>query len=134
VAARQERIRYVIGGIWNTVFGYAVFAALYTAFGDRVSYLILAVITHCVATANAFVTYRFFVFRVRGQAAKDFSRFVGVYAAVLVFSLLGLRFLVEVAGLPVLAAQAIVVALAVVGSYLAHRNFSFRRPRPARET
>jgi putative flippase GtrA len=125
---RQQGLRYLLVGGWNTVFGYGLFAALQLTLGDHVHYLVLLAVATVVAVLQAFVLYRTWVFEVSGPWLPDLARFSLVYLGAFVANLALLPLLVEVAGLPVLLAQAFVVAGTIAASFLAHRNFSFRRP------
>lgn len=127
IKTRQQGIRYLIVGAWNTVFGYCTFAALQLLFGDQVNYLILLCIAMVFAILNAYIGYRLFVFKVQGRWIRDLGRFSIVYLGSLAANLAILPLLVEVAGIPILVAQAIVVTGSVVLSFFAHRSFSFRR-------
>jgi putative flippase GtrA len=127
IKSRQQGIRYLIVGAWNTVFGFCTFAALQLLFGDEVHYLILLTIAMVFAILNAYIGYRRFVFKVEGNWLRDLGRFSIVYIGSLASNFAILPLLVEVAGLPVLLAQAVVVSGSVVASFFAHRSFSFRR-------
>jgi putative flippase GtrA len=118
----------LIVGAWNTLFGYGLFAILQLTLGGYVSYLLLLVFSTSIAILNAFIWYRRLVFRVEGHFFRDLSRFSVVYLVALGINLIALPVLVEAFGIPVLLAQAFVVTGTVLGSFLAHRNFSFRRP------
>jgi putative flippase GtrA len=125
---RERGIRYILVGIWNTVFGYAVFAVLQLTLGDDLNYLLILAAAQVVGTLNAFVGYRLLVFKVHGHVLRDLARFSTVYVGAFVVNLAALPLLVEVIGLPVLVAQALVVGGTVVASFFVHRGFSFRRP------
>jgi putative flippase GtrA len=125
---RERGLRYLAVGVWNTAFGYGLFAALQLTLGDSVGYLILLAIAQVIGTLNAFAGYRLLVFRVHGDVLRDLARFSTVYIGAFAVNIAVLPLLVEVAGLPVLLAQAIVTAGTVVASFFAHRGFSFRRP------
>jgi putative flippase GtrA len=125
---RERGIRYLLVGVWNTIFGYGVFALLQLTLGDSINYVILLAIAQVIGTLNAFVGYRLLVFRVHGNLLRDLARFSTVYVGAFVVNLALLPLLVEVVGLPVLIAQALVVGGTVVASFFVHRGFSFRRP------
>ncbi len=127
MTGRQQGLRYLLVGVWNTVFGYGLFALLLATVGDRVHYLALLVAATVAAIINAFGFYRVFVFRASGQITLDLARFSVVYLVALAVNLAVLPLLVEALRLPVLLAQAFVVAATVAASFFAHRSFSFRR-------
>jgi putative flippase GtrA len=120
--------RYVAVGIINTAFGYGVFAVLDLAFGDTVPYLGLLLVAHVVSVLEAFVLHKVLVFRVQGRWFRDLSRFWSVYLIALGVNLVTLPLLVEIVGLPVLLAQAVVLATLTGATFLAHRHYTFRRP------
>ncbi len=124
---REQGLRYLAVGAFNTVFGFGLFALFITLVGDSVHYLVILVGTTIVAVLVAFVLYRRFVFRVQGNVVRDLARFSVVYAGAFAANVVALPLLVEGAGMPVLLAQALVVGGTVVASFLAHRSFSFRR-------
>jgi putative flippase GtrA len=128
LTGRDQGVRYLLVGAWNTLFGYGVFALLQLTLGDDVHYLILLTVAQVVATLNAFIGYRLLVFKVSGTVLRDLARFSTVYIAAFAVNVVTLPLLVEVAGLPVLLAQALLVGATVIASFFAHRNFSFRRP------
>jgi putative flippase GtrA len=124
---RSEHVRYLAVGGWNTAFAYAVFAGLHLAFLS-LNYMVVLLVTHAIGTMNAFLTYRYLVFRVSGTFFTDLARFALVYVGAITFNLVALPVLVEGAGLDVLLVQGLIVSVTVVSSYLGHKHFSFRRP------
>ena len=127
LSGREQGLRFLIVGAFNTAFGFLLFALMLHLAGDRVHYLVVLVVAMIIAVLVAFAAYRTFVFRVRGHVLRDLGRFSLVYAGVLAANVIALPLLVEVAGLPILVAQAIVVAGTVVVNFLLHRSVSFRR-------
>lgn len=129
----DERIRFLFIGAFNTAFGYTLFVAAELLFGHHIGYLASLFISYPIAVVVAFGLHRHFTFRVSGSGnvLLDFGRFVGVYAVALAANALALPALVEVAGLPPIVAQALVVVMTTLISYVGHKWFSFRRPKSA---
>lgn len=129
----DERIRFLFIGAFNTAFGYTLFVAAELLFGHHLGYLSSLFISYPIAVVVAFVLHRHFTFRVSGsgKVLVDFGRFVGVYVVALAANALALPALVEVAGLPPIVAQALVVVMTTLISYVGHKWFSFRRPKTA---
>lgn len=123
----DERARFVVIGGINTVVAYGLFALFEAAFGGR--YLLSLALAYLVATLLAFVLHRRFTFEVSGRASlvTDFLRFESVYVVMLAANAVLLPLLVELAGWPSLAAQAAIIVVTTVMSYLGHKFFSFRR-------
>lgn len=124
----DQRVRYLLVGGYNTVFGYGLFTALYLWVGDWAPYLALAVVSNVAGVLNAFVSYRLLVFQVKGNVVRDLLRFSSVYLVAFVLNLVLLPVAVEVLGIPPLPAQGVVLVTTVVISYIGHKHFSFRRP------
>lgn len=123
----NDKIRYLIIGGYNTVVGYCVFAALWLLWGQQIHYIGVLVLSHVISVTNAFFAYRILVFRKKGDAWSDFGRFNMVYLGAFIFNLIALPILIEGAGLHPLVAQALLVIVTVVASYVLHRRFSFRQ-------
>ena len=127
---RDQRVAFLLVGGINTVVGFLCFAGFLVLLGKQ-HYLVALVCAHVVAVLIAFVLYRFVVFRVRGHVLADLWRFETVYLSALAVNFVLLPGLVEIAHLPVLLAQALIVLVTSVMSWVGHKRFSFRRSGPA---
>jgi putative flippase GtrA len=127
VLLRTPQARYLLVGGYNTAVGYAVFGALLLLLGHWVHYTILLVLAWVLSTGNAFVAYRVLVFRVQGHFFRDLLRFASVYLVALGVNVAALPVVVSLTHLPVFVAQGVVVLGTTVGTYTAHKYFSFRR-------
>ncbi|MGC1784914.1 MAG: GtrA family protein [Acidobacteriaceae bacterium] len=130
-----EFLRYLLVGGWNTLFGYCVYA-LFTALlmpRIRFGYVYAAVFSNLLAISVAYLGYKFFVFRTRGNYLVEWSRCVLVYGSAMLPGLVLLPLLVE--GLhygfhlersaPYIAG-ALTMGLSVIYSFFGHKHFSFR--------
>lgn len=124
--AHEQKIRYLIIGGWNTVFGYGVFAALYFWLEGLIHYLIILSISYVLSITNAYIGYKLFVFRTRGNILREYLRFYVVYGAAFLVNLATLPLFVEILKLNMYVAQAIVTIITILGSYVLHKNFSFK--------
>jgi putative flippase GtrA len=124
---RDQRVAFLAVGATNTVIGYLLFAAILLLLGQRL-YLVALVSAYVISVLIAFVLYRSLVFRVRGHVLRDLWRFVTVYLAAFAVNLVVLPLLVEFAHLRVLVAQALIVLITSLMSWVGHKHYSFRRP------
>ena len=124
----RQFVRYLLVGGWNTVFGMAVYAGLYRWLGEHVHYLVLLVPANILAVTNAYVCYKLFVFKTRGNILREYCRCYAVYGGIMLAAALLMFVLVDWLGMPPAAANCVCVALTTVVSYLAHRGFSFKPP------
>jgi putative flippase GtrA len=123
-------IRFIIAGGWNTVFGVLTYAGLYygtrPAAGPRPAhYLSVLIVSSVVAVTQAYLCYKYFVFKTSGNFVREFLRFSMVYAVTFAFNLVFLPFLVTFVGMAPVAAQALIVAISAVASYVGHSRLSF---------
>jgi putative flippase GtrA len=123
---RREQLLYLAVGGWNTVFGYGVWALLQYLLGNHLHYLLVVVLSWPIAVLNAYLGYRFIVFRSRGSVLREFPRFSLVYLATLVANLMLLPIALLVLPFSIYFIQALFTAVVVVCSYLGHRYYSFR--------
>ena len=124
----SRKLRFLVVGGWNTLFGYLSFYVLYLLAADRLHYLIIAILAHFVAVTQSYVMQRRLVFRSDAPVASEFLRFNVSLIGTLLFGLLAMALLVEAAGLSPLAAQAIVILMSVILSYVLHSRMSFAAP------
>lgn len=131
----MQFVRYVLVGGFNTLFGYGLFAFLNWSFSGlgSFSYMYAAVLANIIAITVAFLGYKWFVFRTRGNYLMEWLRCVGVYGTTALIGLVGLPILV-----PILRSRlshperasyiagAIMTLFTVLFSFFGHRNISFR--------
>ncbi|GBL44287.1 hypothetical protein SFMTTN_0082 [Sulfuriferula multivorans] len=131
---KNEKIRYLLVGGYNTAFGYILFALLLMLLKDRVHYLIVLVISHVISVTNAYLAYKFLVFKTKGRWLHEFGKFNTVYLGVLAINLVALPAMVELLGTRPIVGQAWFVVITVIASYLGHKHFSFKTPEQALNT
>jgi putative flippase GtrA len=127
-ALGAERLRFLVVGGINTAVGYGSFALIYSLWGSTLGYIGTLLCAHLLASSLAFVLYRRWVFRVWERPLLDYVRFQGIYAISLTVNIALLPAFIELFGWNVYLAQAVVLVITVIGSFLGHKFFSFRRP------
>jgi putative flippase GtrA len=124
-AARDHRVRYVlVGGATNVAY-FGLFWLGWHLLEGTVPYLGITATANFGTALLAYPAYRTFVFRSDTSWLRGFWKFYTVYLVGLAASLAGMPLLIEVLGVPVLLAQAIVIVLVPVASYLLHRFWTF---------
>jgi putative flippase GtrA len=132
----RQFARYLLVGGFNTVFGYGSFALLNWSLRDlgSFSYMYAAVLANLIAITVAFLGYKWFVFKTRGNYLIEWIRCLGVYGTSMLIGLAGLPILVTILRphlrnreLASYLAAAIMTAVTVIFSFLGHKNVSFRR-------
>lgn len=126
VARFREPMSYLVVGAWNTLFGYAVFALLYYLLGAHLHVDVVLVLSYVLSIANAYVGYRYVVFRSTGSMSRELPRFSAVYAVTLAANLVVLPLALRWLPWNVYVVQGLFTIVLVVLSYLGHKYFSFR--------
>jgi putative flippase GtrA len=133
-------VRYLIVGVWNTVFGYSTYA-LFTALlmpRFRFGYILASAFSSIINITVAYLGYKFFVFKTKGNYLLEWFRCILVYGSAMLPGLFVLSLLVE--GLhygfhlqrsaPYIAG-AMLTVFGVIYSFFGHKHFSFRVPADA---
>ena len=115
----------MVGG-WNTVFGYGAWALMQFLLGGYFHYLVVIVLAWPINVLNAYLGYRYIVFRSRGPVLKELPRFSLVYLTTLLVNLALLPVALRVLPFSIYVVQALFTGVVVVGSYLGHKYYSFR--------
>lgn len=121
------KIRYLLAGGWNTLFGYASGLFLYYGMDGRISVIAVGFISNILAITMAFLTYKVFVFRTKGDWFVEYIRTYVVYGAMAIFGVLLLWVSVDVIGLPFWLAQGLIIMPTIIISYIGHSRFTFRK-------
>ncbi|MBW3639501.1 MAG: GtrA family protein [Actinobacteria bacterium] len=123
--------RFVVLGVLNSIFGFAVFAAFQLALGRILHYILVLCLAHVVAVLESYAVQRRYVWRSRDAWLPELFRFFSVYLGVLALNIPLLLLFVEFVRLPVVVAQGCTILIFAVGSYLVHRSFTFHSPKPS---
>ena len=123
----EEQIRYLMVGGWNTLFGYLVFVGLYFISKEFIHYVIILILSYIINITNAYLCYKFFVFKTKGNYLKEYFRFYLVYGTAFLINLALLPLFVELFKIHPLIIQAIITGFTVIISYFGHKYFSFKK-------
>ena len=124
---RDQRVLFLLVGGANTAFSTLLFAGLVLLFGPGVPSAASLLIAWIVSLVLVFNVYRYLVFRVRGNALRDFLRFTSVNLLSFGVNAGALTVLVEVMGMAAIPTQVAITFGVVVFNYFGHKYFSFRR-------
>ena len=123
---QYEVLAYLLTGAWNTVFGMGLYALAYHLWGDYVHYIILSILVNIVAITNAFLCYKFFVFRTKNNWVMEYFRCYIVYGSVALCNTGLLWLLVHFFNMNPAWANALGTAFVAFVSYFAHKYYSFK--------
>jgi len=132
-ALAGEGLRYLVVGVYNTLFTLAVFWVLDRFWGAHIGVQLVYWISAAVGILNGFLTQRVFVWRVRGAWRRELAKFAIVNLVVAVLNSLLLFVSVTLLGLPAFPTQVAITAVLVILAFFANRHWVFARPAPTHE-
>ena len=123
----QKRIRYLLVGGLNTLVGYSIGIAIYKAFSDSLGILWIGVISNILSITVAFLSYKTLVFKTKGMWLTEYMKSYLVYGGIAVIGIIFLWVFVDKMKISIWLAQALVMGMTVIISYLGHSRLTFRR-------
>ena len=90
--------RYLLVGAWNTLFGYGSFA-FFTAILSPIlphSYILASLLSSLLNITVAYLGYKWFVFKTKGNYLREWMRCVAVYSGGILVGVLTLPVLVVI--------------------------------------
>jgi putative flippase GtrA len=121
-AVSSKQVRFLIVGCINTFAGYGVYALMiFCGF----HYVVAQTVSLIVGVANSYLWNKYFTFRQPRRSLMELVRFVSVYAASYLMSLLILFLCVDVWGISAYLAGAVGLFFTTIISYFGHNYFSF---------
>lgn len=121
----KKKLRYIIVGIWNTIFPYIVFSFLYYITNAKLHYMIILVICQILGLTNAYLCYKLLVFKTKGNIVREYLRFYVVYGATFIVNIVLIGLFVEVLGVNPVLSQGLIAIVIVTMAYFGHNRFSF---------
>jgi putative flippase GtrA len=124
---KDQRVRYLLVGATATLVYYGIFAGLWLVSSGHVPYLAVAVIANLCTAVLTYPLYRVVVFRTVGPWFSSLVKFYVASLWGLLFVFFGLPLLVELANVPVLVAQAIMLLCIPLINYQLNKTWAFSR-------
>lgn len=128
----DKKIRFLIVGGINTLWGIAAYPVLYVILNPLgVNYLVTLVLSYAVSIAFSFTTQKYLVFKTRGNHIRELSKFLGLQGVILALNLIALPALVVATSWnPALIQIGLSIVVAIL-SYFFHDLVTFRsKPGP----
>ena len=132
----RQFLRYLLVGVWNTVFGYSTFAAftyLLSLRWPRYGYLGAGLLSSVVNISVAFLGYKKFVFQTKGNYLQEWLRCIAVYGSGIAIGLVllpcavfAIRHATTIDRKAPYVAAALLTCFNVIYNFLGNKRFSFR--------
>ena len=117
--------RYLLVGLWNSVFGVGIFLILSQSF-PKLSDSLVLLIAYVVSIVQAHFMQRKFVWSSKERYFQELVRFSGAYISQFVANLVLLQIFVRFVGLNRSVSQVIIVLILTVVMYFVNKNGVFR--------
>jgi len=125
ILKHAEKIRFLVVGGINTLFGFCCFLGLNSFFGTPNNYLIILAIATFINITYSFLNLKLFVFKTDGSIKEQYFKIWIVYLAVFLINLICLKVLVGVIGFNVEITQGVLTVALAGLSYIIHKAFTF---------
>jgi putative flippase GtrA len=123
----HQKLRYLVVGALNTGVGYGIGVGSYMLGHPHLSIITIGIVSNVLAITFSFVTYKCLVFQTQGQWLREYARAYLVYGGTALLGVALLWLLVGQLALSIWFAQAIIIVITILISYLGHSRFTFRR-------
>lgn len=121
----STKIRYLLAGGFNTIFGYSISVSLYVLFGKILHVVAISLAANIIAITVSFLIYKYFVFKTSGNGLKEYFRSYLVYGSSALIGTFCLWLLVDIFNIAFWLSQGLVMLIAVLFSYVGHKRFTF---------
>jgi len=123
----RVKIRYLLVGGFNTLVGYAIGVGLYKVLESNLSIIWIGIISNIFSITVSFLSYKTLVFKSKGMWIAEYMKCYIVYGGIALIGIFFLWVFVDKMKISIWLAQALVIGLNVIVSYIGHSRFTFRR-------
>jgi len=121
------KLRFLITGFVNTVFGYFCGVIIYNNFYDKISIVYIGLISNFISISFSFLTNKFFVFKKsKGSFLFQYFKSFLTHGLIVIIGVFTLWFSISLLFLNIYLAQAAVVGISIILLYLLHKKFTFK--------
>lgn len=123
----SKKIKYLIVGTINTIFGYSISVVNYFLFYDNIGILFYSFLNQFLSISFSFLTHKFFVFEnTGGKIISEYFKSWIVYGSIFAISTIILYFFLEILKLNIYLTQLLMIILFVPISYILNDKFTFK--------
>lgn len=108
---QSTKVKFLIAGLWNTLFGFLIFWFLTFVFGEDSSYLKVLLLTYFIAGINSYLVQKYLVWQTKRNIKKEFSMFILINIISVALNYVFLKALMSQTSLDLLLSQLISIAL-----------------------
>ena len=123
----NQKQAFLVAGVFNTIFGYFFSLISYFHLKNFLHIFFIGLIVNFITITEAFIVYRFWVFKSKNLWIKEYVRSFLVYGSSGLLGIIGLWLMVDYLLITFWLSQATVTISLVIFNYLSHKNFTFKR-------
>lgn len=121
-----QLVKYILVGIFNTIFGIGLYTVVILLLGES-HYLLLGFICNIIAITQAFLFYKLFVFKTKGNYLAEYLRTYITNGTSMFTGLVMMYILVSLLKISAIYANIIVTGITVVINFFMHKGFTFKK-------
>ena len=121
----NQKIKYLLVGSYNTLFGYLTFVIIFYNFSDVASHSLLLGITHFIAVTHNFFTYKRWVFNVKENLLKNYFKFHQICLLLYIINLILFLCFTKMMNVNLYFAQGLILIIIIILGYFMNKNYSF---------
>ncbi len=123
----SRKLRYLLVGGLNTLFGYMVGVGVYNALTPDANIWTIGIVSNILSITFSFFTYKIFVFKTKGQWLREYLKCYLVYGTIALANIALLGLYVNGFGMSIWVSQALLIFSTTVFSYLGHARITFSK-------
>ena len=124
----DKRLRYLIVGGVNTVFGFSLFTGLYLLLQNIAHYIFIFALTQSIAISFSHYTQRRFVWHSSETYINELGKFATVYITASGANVVLLIIAVEFLELSTLLSQYVIGFILILSTYFSQKLWVFQKP------
>jgi putative flippase GtrA len=125
---REQQLRYLVVGGFNTLLGLGIFAALDLTTARYVGHYVVLTLAALISIAASHATQRRWAWSSRAPYLRELQRFFSVYLAGYFLNLALLFVAHSGFGAPVIPAQVAITGILILAAFFVHRFWTFAPP------
>lgn len=127
VLLEDIRTKFVAVGVVNTLAGFGIFTLFYFVLNEKLSYLMILIISQIFAVIFSHSTQRKFVWKSKQLFFPELAKFGSSYVLITFVNIVLLSLAVEWLDLPVLLSQYMIGAILVLSMYFIQKKWVFAK-------
>ena len=124
----ETKLRFLIVGGINTLFGVAIFPVLMITLEPLGwNYLSVLIVSNAIAINFSYMTNKYFVFQTKGGVFDEYVKFISFHGIYFIVNLIALPLIIYLSNMSPIWSQISFVLFTLVASFVWHSRITFSR-------